>query len=45
VMKRHATEQELNTSPLAYTIWRFCIRWFTPVAILLVFLNLVGVLS
>lgn len=44
VMKRQATEQELNTSPLAYTIWRFCIRWFTPVAILLVFLNLVGVL-
>ena len=44
VMKRHATEQELNTSPLAYTIWRFCIRWFTPVAIALVFLNLVGVL-
>lgn len=44
VMKRHATEQELNTSPLAYTIWRFCIRWFTPVAIGLVFLNLVGVL-
>jgi len=44
VMKQHATEQELNTSPLAYTIWRFCIRWFTPVAIALVFLNLVGVL-
>jgi NSS family neurotransmitter:Na+ symporter len=44
VMQRHATEQELNTSPLAYTIWRFCIRWFTPVAIALVFLNLVGVL-
>lgn len=44
VMKRQATEQELNTSPLAYTIWRFCIRWFTPVAIALVFLNLVGVL-
>jgi NSS family neurotransmitter:Na+ symporter len=44
VMKQHATEQELNTSPLAYTIWRFCIRWFTPVAIGLVFLNLVGVL-
>ncbi len=44
VMKRQATEQELNTSPLAYTIWRFCIRWFTPIAIGLVFLNLVGVL-
>lgn len=44
VMKRSATTEELNTSPLAYTIWRFCIRWFTPVAIIAVFLNLVGVL-
>lgn len=44
VMQRRSTEQELNTSPLAYNIWRFCIRWFTPVAIALVFLNLIGVL-
>lgn len=44
IMKRHAIEEELNTTPVAYTIWRFCIRWFTPVAIVAVFLNLVGVL-
>lgn len=45
IMRRQATAEELNTSPLTYTIWRFSIRWFTPVAILLVFLNLTGILS
>lgn len=45
IMRQQATAEELNTSPLTYTIWRFCIRWFTPVAIILVFLNLTGMLS
>lgn len=45
IMRQQATAEELNTSPLTYTIWRFSIRWFTPVAILLVFLNLTGILS
>jgi NSS family neurotransmitter:Na+ symporter len=45
IMRQHATAEELNTSPLTYIIWRFSIRWFTPVAILLVFLNLTGILS
>ena len=40
----NASREELNTSPVAYSIWLFCIRWFTPVAILAVFLNLTGVL-
>jgi len=36
------SKDELNTSPLTYSIWRFCIRWLTPVAVVLVFLNLTG---
>lgn len=44
VMKEHATREELNTSALTYTIWRFCIRWVTPVAIAVVFFQLIGVL-
>ncbi|MFN6261774.1 MAG: sodium-dependent transporter [Chromatiaceae bacterium] len=43
-VQRHASREELNTSPVAYSIWLFCIRWFTPVAIVAVFLNLTGVL-
>ena len=45
IMRQQVTAEELNTSPLTYTIWRFSIRWFTPIAILLVFLNLTGILS
>jgi len=43
-VRQHASREELNTSPVAYSIWLFCIRWFTPVAIVAVFLNLTGVL-
>jgi NSS family neurotransmitter:Na+ symporter len=43
-VRQNASREELNTSPVAYSIWLFCIRWFTPVAILAVFLNLTGVL-
>jgi NSS family neurotransmitter:Na+ symporter len=45
IMRQQVTAEELNTSPLTYTIWRFSIRWFTPIAILMVFLNLTGILS
>ena len=43
-VRQNASREELNTTPVAYSIWLFCIRWFTPVAILAVFLNLTGVL-
>ncbi|MDP4535271.1 sodium-dependent transporter [Alkalimonas collagenimarina] len=44
-MKRKVTVEELNTSALAYGIWRFAIRWFTPIAVAVVFLHLIGVLD
>ncbi len=43
-VQQNASREELNTAPVAYSIWLFCIRWLTPVAILAVFLNLTGVL-
>ena len=43
-VQRNASREELNSGPVTYSIWLFCIRWLTPVAILAVFLNLTGVL-
>ncbi|MDD4863820.1 MAG: sodium-dependent transporter [Alishewanella agri] len=45
VMTEKATREELATTPLAYQIWRLAIRWLTPVAVIIVFLNLIGVLD
>lgn len=45
ILKRDVTLQELNTNPITYTIWRFAIRWVTPLAILAVFLNLTGIIK
>ena len=45
ILKREVTSEELNASALTYSIWRFAIRWVTPVAVLAVFLNLTGVLQ
>ena len=45
IVRAQASQEELNTSPLTYTIWRFSIRWFTPVAIFVIFLNLTGILT
>lgn len=45
VLRREVTSEELNAGPLTYSIWRFAIRWITPLAILAVFLNLTGVLQ
>ena len=45
VMTKKVTEEELQTSGLVYGIWRFAIRWFTPIAVSIVFLHLIGVLE
>jgi NSS family neurotransmitter:Na+ symporter len=44
-MSTEATRDELATTAVAYKVWRFAIRWLTPVAVIIVFLNLVGVLD
>lgn len=45
VMSERASREELATSKLAYQCWRFAIRWITPVAVIIVFFNLIGVLD
>lgn len=45
VMAQKATTEELAVSNLVYTIWRFAIRWVTPVAVIIVFLNLIGLID
>lgn len=45
IMPAKSTQEELNESTLTYRIWRFAIRWITPVAVIVVFLNLIGVLE
>ncbi len=44
-MSRASSEDELATrAPWAYDLWRFVVRYITPVAILIVFLNVIGVI-
>jgi NSS family neurotransmitter:Na+ symporter len=47
LMKNHFITEELAVScdSLTYRIWRFLVRYVTPVGIGLVFLNAIGVLS
>jgi len=46
VMSREASEEELDIkNKLGYTIWRFLVRYISPIAVLIVFLNMIGVIS
>ncbi|HLV47576.1 MAG TPA: sodium-dependent transporter [Aliidiomarina sp.] len=42
IMKSRFTKEELNASPLAYFIWQVCVRYLAPVAIIVIFLQLLG---
>lgn len=39
VMSRKATQDELNTHPYIYSIWRVAIRYIAPLALIIVFLT------
>lgn len=45
VMSRASSAEELALGNLGYRTWRFVLRYVAPLAILLVFLNLLGVLD
>lgn len=45
VMKRRFTEEELNMSKRGYQIWLFCVRFLAPIAIIAIFLQLLGILQ
>lgn len=43
LMKKSASHDELAVSEGVYTVWRFLVRYITPIAVMLVFLNVIGV--
>jgi NSS family neurotransmitter:Na+ symporter len=42
VMHDASTREELATHPVIYKVWRFLVRFITPVAVIIVFLKAVG---
>ena len=44
LMAKQSTEDELNSSRRGYNIWRFLVRYITPIAVMMVFLNVIGVI-
>lgn len=45
VMKKEAVKDEVQMSEGSFNLWYFATRWIAPIAVLCVFLNLVGVVS
>jgi len=45
IMKTDHVEEELGLNPRAYRIWRFLIRYITPLAIIAIFMSLLGVFN
>jgi len=47
LMKRQIVANELDTSPdtLGFRFWHFLLRYVAPIAVILIFLNAIGVLS
>ena len=45
LMSEKATRDELQTNELIYKVWRFLVRYVTPVAVIIVFLNALGIIS
>jgi NSS family neurotransmitter:Na+ symporter len=42
VMRQQSTKEEMGTFPFIYKLWRFLVRFITPVAVIIVFLRAVG---
>jgi NSS family neurotransmitter:Na+ symporter len=42
VMRKESSREELATHPMMYNIWRFLVRFVTPLAVIVVFLKAVG---
>lgn len=45
VMHEVSSKHEFNTTELGYNIWLFLVRFITPIAVLIVFLNVIGVIN
>ncbi len=42
IMREKSSREELATLPAIYSVWRFLVRYVTPVAVIIVFLKAVG---
>ena len=42
VMRESSSNSELNTTSKGYNIWLILVRYVTPVAVMMVFLNVIG---
>ncbi|RUO79352.1 sodium-dependent transporter [Pseudidiomarina taiwanensis] len=45
VMRKPFSADEIRTENWAFQLWYFCVKWLAPVAITLIFLQLLGVVS
>ena len=45
VMRQQSTREELATYPFIYGVWRILVRFITPLAVIVVFLNAVGAIK
>jgi NSS family neurotransmitter:Na+ symporter len=45
VMRKQSSKAELNTTEDGYNTWDFLVRYITPVMVLIVFLNVIGVIK
>ena len=39
VLRRQTSEEELDTNVVVYSVWRFLVRYVTPICVILVFLR------
>jgi SNF family Na+-dependent transporter len=44
-MRKQSSKAELNTTEDGYNTWDFLVRYITPVMVLIVFLNVIGVIK
>ena len=45
LMKESSTRDELNTYNIVYRIWYFLVKYITPIAVIIVFLSVIGVID
>jgi NSS family neurotransmitter:Na+ symporter len=45
VMRQQSTRDELATHPFIYAVWRVLVRFVTPLAVIVVFLNAIGAIK
>ena len=45
LMSENSSRDELNTHNFIYRLWHFLVKYITPIAVIIVFLNVIGVIS